>query len=77
MPFSSRSFCSVWHLPRRPALALAGIALERLANDVLHFNKKAASLPEDIERQLVKHLDVLRRLIEGAPGMPLLGTSTW
>jgi RND family efflux transporter MFP subunit len=27
MPFSSRSFCSVWHLPRRPALALAGIAL--------------------------------------------------
>jgi hypothetical protein len=40
-------------------------------NAVLHFKKQAVSLPENIERQMVKHLDVLRRLIEGAPGTPL------
>jgi len=45
-------------------------AIRRLANAVLHFNKEAAPPLEDIERQMVKHLDVLRRLIEGVPGMP-------
>jgi uncharacterized protein DUF4145 len=46
-------------------------AIRLLANGVLHF-KEEASPPEDIERQMVKHLDVLRCLIEGAPGMPLV-----
>jgi hypothetical protein len=44
--------------------------IRRLANAVLHFSTERVSIPEDIERQIVKHLDVLRRLIEGAPLMP-------
>jgi hypothetical protein len=44
--------------------------IRRLA--VLHFSTERVAIPEDIERQMVKHLDVLRRLIEGAPGIPLV-----
>jgi hypothetical protein len=46
-------------------------AIRRLANAVLHFEKEAPSLAGNLERQMVKHLNVLRRMIEGAPGMPL------
>jgi hypothetical protein len=46
-------------------------AIRLLANAVLHFNKEAAPPPKNIDRQMLKHLDALRRLIEGAPGMPL------
>ena len=58
-------------LTRLPAgVSLADLhAIRLLANAVLHF-KKEASMPEDIEPQMIKHLDVLRRLIEDAPGMP-------
>jgi hypothetical protein len=42
-------------------------AIRLLANAVLYFKREAASMPEDIERQMVKHLDMLRRLIEDAP----------
>ena len=43
--------------------------IRRLANAILHF-KKCVSIPEDIEHQMVKHLGVLQRLIEGAPPRP-------
>ena len=44
--------------------------IQDLANDVLHFRTELVSMPEDIERQMVKHLGVLQRLIEGAPPRP-------
>ena len=37
------------------------------ANDVLHMEKDNKRLPGDLERKLLTWLDVLRRLIEGAP----------
>jgi hypothetical protein len=42
-------------------------SLRRLSNDVLHVNKDRARLPQDMERQLLIFLDMLRKLIEGAP----------
>jgi Domain of unknown function (DUF4145) len=46
--------------------------IRRLANAVLHFSTDRLTIPEDIESQMIKHLDVVRRLIEGAPGVPLV-----
>jgi Domain of unknown function (DUF4145) len=60
---------SVTHLP--PGVTRSDLHdIRRLANAVLHFSTERVTIPEDIERQMVKHLDVLRRLIVGAPGMP-------
>lgn len=41
--------------------------LRRLANDILHFNKEDARLPEDIEKEILSLLYVVRAFIEGAP----------
>jgi hypothetical protein len=46
------------------------IALHRirnLANDILHFEKDKIRLPDNFERELLRLLNVLRALIEGAP----------
>ena len=41
--------------------------MRKLSNDVLHVNKDRARLPREMERELVLFLDLLRKLIEGAP----------
>lgn len=52
-------------LPRSLGGALHRLRL--LANDILHSNKDTIRLPDDFEREIVRGLNALRELIEGAP----------
>ncbi len=53
-------------LPHRCS-KLALHRIRNLANDILHFENERIRLPEDFERELLRLLNVLRSLIEGAP----------
>lgn len=51
--------------PRCTPMALHD--LRTLANNILHFDVDRTPSPRDLERKLLRHLNVLRVLIEGAP----------
>lgn len=53
-------------LPHRCS-KLALHRIRNLANDILHFENDRIRLPDDFERELLRLLNVLRALIEGAP----------
>lgn len=54
--------------PRCSPMALHD--LRTLANAMLHFDDDRTLLPKDLERKLLRFLNVLRVLIEGAPETP-------
>jgi len=41
--------------------------IRKLANDILHLEKEKILLPKDFEQEILRLLNVLRTLIEGAP----------
>ncbi|MFZ5929645.1 MAG: DUF4145 domain-containing protein [Pseudomonadota bacterium] len=41
--------------------------IRRLANDILHVNSENVPLPKDFDQEIVRLLNALRALIEGAP----------
>lgn len=54
------------NLPRG-ASKMALHRIRTLANEILHFERERAELPPDLELQLLRLLNALRSLIEGAP----------
>lgn len=43
-------------------------SLRHLANDIVHFETDKVRMPDDLEREILRLFDVLRTLIEEAPG---------